>query len=135
MPLLLLDRNRKNVHEVTAQYNALPSMREFLQMCSTFLFVTIAWVFFRAEDLSTASEYVFRILNDIINEPGQLFKLPEGKMAFLYIIPLICMDWRLRRNERQYQFHKVLSIVMTIMVLLYLLKSFGMNASFIYFQF
>lgn len=135
IPLLLLDRNRKNIHEVTAQYNALPSIRELIQMCSTFLFVTIAWVFFRAEDLSTATAYVLRIFEDTIIDPGQLFRLPEGKMAFLYIIPLICLDWRLRRNERQYHFYKVLSIGMTILVLLYLLKSFGMNASFIYFQF
>lgn len=135
MPLLLLDRNRKYANQVVAAQSSLPSARECFQMLSTFIFVTFAWIFFRAEDLSGAVKFIIRIPESLIQQPGQLLKLPEGKLAFVYILPLILMDWRLRRNERKYHFHKALSIIMTILVLLYLLKSFGMNTSFIYFQF
>ncbi|MEM6456279.1 MAG: MBOAT family O-acyltransferase [Acidobacteriota bacterium] len=56
VPLLLLQRNRSHLDSV-AQGRWLPSARETLQMLTTFGLTSLAWVFFRAEDLSGAVAY------------------------------------------------------------------------------
>ena len=137
LPLLLLNRNRKHVTDVVAQDRKLPNLKELWQMMSTFAFVTFAWVFFRAKDMGEALGYLERICVSINHNPKQFLVLPAGKMAFLYIIPLIFGDWWLRRNERSLKmFAKVNSrIILYLLLLLIIFIKFGGNTSFIYFEF
>jgi hypothetical protein len=62
--------------------------------------------------------------------------LPGGKMAFVYIIPLVLGDWYLRRDERRLNTPSrfISYSIMTILYVLILLN-FGAKTSFIYFQF
>ena len=135
LPLLLLDKNRNNITDVVAQSRAFPSFRELFQMASTFIFVTIAWVFFRAESLSKALDYIERCLYSLLQHPGQLLSLPPGKMAFLYIVPLLIGDWMLRRDERRYTFGRFVIWILSIVTILYFIQSIGKDTQFIYFQF
>jgi D-alanyl-lipoteichoic acid acyltransferase DltB (MBOAT superfamily) len=137
LPLLLLNRNRKHVTDVVAQDRKLPNIKELWQMTTTFAFVTFAWVFFRAKDLGEALGYIERICVSINYNPKQFLGLPGGKMAFLYIIPLILGDWWFRRNERSLKMYdKVnLRIILYLLLLLIIFIKFGGNSSFIYFQF
>ncbi|MDO6429088.1 MBOAT family O-acyltransferase [Flavitalea sp. BT771] len=136
LPLLLLDRNRKNVTDVVAQNRRLPGIRELWQMCATFTFVTLAWIFFRADTMSLALNYLKHIGQSIISQPHQLSML-EGKSTFTYIIPIVLGDWWLRRDERKLRMvrspviRKLLYWVMAILIL----SKFSSNSSFIYFQF
>ena len=57
LPLLLLKQNRKNTNTV-AENSWLPSPRECVQMGITFFITVIAWVFFRAENLTDAFLYL-----------------------------------------------------------------------------
>lgn len=132
LPYLLLDRNRRNVNTIVAEDRRLPSFRELLQMIGTFIFVTFAWIFFRIHDLSTACDYVKRIIWDGIRYPKQFLHIPEGKSAFLYIIPVIAADWYFRRDERVLRkFGWIISIIMGLLIFYYLQH----DSSFIYFQF
>ena len=135
LPLLLLDKNRNNITDVVAQSRAFPSFRELFQMASTFIFVTIAWVFFRAESLSKALDYIERCLYSLLQHPGQLLSLPPGKMAFFYIVPLLIGDWILRRDERRYTFGRFVIWILSIVTMLYFIQSIGKDTQFIYFQF
>jgi D-alanyl-lipoteichoic acid acyltransferase DltB (MBOAT superfamily) len=61
LPLLLSNRNRKNTDVVSGD-RMLPSFREAFQIALTFTLVSITWIFFRADDLSSAIGYLQRIL-------------------------------------------------------------------------
>jgi D-alanyl-lipoteichoic acid acyltransferase DltB (MBOAT superfamily) len=54
LPLLLLGRNRRN----TGDLDGWPSLRELTGIATTFAAVCIAWVFFRADSLAHAGEYL-----------------------------------------------------------------------------
>ncbi len=136
LPLLLLNRNRKHVTDVVAQDRKLPNLRELWQMTSTFAFVTFAWVFFRAKDMGESLGYLERICSNIINKPMQFLSLPSGKMAFLYILPLILGDWWFRRNERGLKLSNIyLESTLTALIIILLILNFSKESDFIYFQF
>jgi alginate O-acetyltransferase complex protein AlgI len=135
LPLLLLNRNRKHITDVVAQDRKLPNLKELWQMSTTFVFVSFAWIFFRAESMSKAFDYLNKILLSIIGQPSQLIQLPGGKMAFVYILPLVLGDWYLRREERNLRYkNKLLYYIIFIITLWYLLSD-DISNSFIYFQF
>lgn len=138
LPLLLLNRNRKYVTEVVAANNWLPTLRELLQMSGTFLFVTIAWIFFRAQTLSEATGFIHHMVVSIGKYPRQLMHLPDGIEALLYILPLVLFDWKLRHNERVLSVAEnvvVRNAIYLILILFILVWGFGEENAFIYYAF
>lgn len=135
LPLLLLNQNRKYVTNVVAQERKLPNLKELLQMIYTFTFVTFAWIFFRADGIGMALGYIEQIFLSLKAQPNQLLSMPHHIYIFIYIIPFVLMDWYLRRDERNYKFGRVMSVILALLSLLWLFKSIGSNTSFIYFQF
>ena len=136
LPLLLLNRNRQYVSNVVAQQAKRPTFRELWQMLSTFIFVTLTWIFFRAPTLKDGFNYLKQIFVDAFRHPGQFALLPDGAAAMFYIIPFVFTDWHFRRNERDLiiknPLWKFLFYTITgTLIFLY----FGKKASFIYFQF
>jgi alginate O-acetyltransferase complex protein AlgI len=136
LPLLLLNRNRQYLSDVVAQSSIIPTIKEALQMLSTFAFVTFAWIFFRSESLRSAWGYVQQIIVSAVESPKQFLTVPQGLSSFAYILPLLIIDWNFRHNERQLMFKNawyknMFYIVLGILVLFY----FGKRSSFIYFQF
>lgn len=142
LPLLLLNRNRKYATEVVAYDRILPSFKELWQMISTFAFVTFAWIFFRAENLSIAFSFIKRMLLSFYYDPAHILKAPNGADAFWYVLPLIAGDWYLRRDERHLKTsrNKVLKAVIYITLIILIGTEFlnyieKQPSSFIYFQF
>ncbi len=143
LPLLLLNRNRKHVLDVAAQDRRWPRLKELVQMLFTFTFVTIAWVFFRAETVAKAYYYLRRIGAGIVKDPGQFLHAPECKSVFLYVVPLVIIDWWLRRDERdlrtipnrflRWAVYLILFVLIASCMVGYLFNK--QPASFIYFQF
>lgn len=140
LPLLLFNKNRKHLNEIVAADKLLPSLKELLQMLTTFAFVTMAWVFFRLKNLDDAIAYISRIFHEIVANPAQLLQKPGGIMAIVYITPLIVCDWYLRRNERSLRtlqnpyLRAGLYVLMAFFCLTGLFKG-SSESSFIYFQF
>lgn len=136
LPLLLLNRNRKHIREIVAEDRKLPTLKELWQMAATFTFVTLAWVFFRSPGIGQAFGYFRQIINSLYQQPRQLLSLPSEKIAFLYIIPLVLVDWWLRRDERSPRIHNpVLETIVTWTLIALILVLFKTQSSFIYFQF
>ena len=65
LPLLLTKRNRNNL-VVVAEYKLLPSTRELFAMLTTFILTVFAWIFFRAENLNHALNYIRIIFSETI---------------------------------------------------------------------
>jgi D-alanyl-lipoteichoic acid acyltransferase DltB (MBOAT superfamily) len=68
LPLLLSGTNRTHLGTV-AEGRSLPTIKELFQMATTFGATVIAWVFFRAESLSAALEYLGLMFSDLL-QPG-----------------------------------------------------------------
>jgi D-alanyl-lipoteichoic acid acyltransferase DltB (MBOAT superfamily) len=62
LPLVLLNRNRHNL-EIVAKGKLLPSFKDTLNIVVTFSLVVFAWIFFRAQNMGHALQYI----NDMFN--------------------------------------------------------------------
>ena len=139
LPLLLSNKNRKNLG-VVANNSNWPSFKELIAMIITFSLTLLAWVFFRAESLTHAFDYLSTILS------SSLFTVPyfEGMLKSIYIIVLIALfiiiEWKGRKD--QYAIEKFVSSWPKVKrhcfyyVLILILFLFGgQQQEFIYFQF
>jgi D-alanyl-lipoteichoic acid acyltransferase DltB (MBOAT superfamily) len=136
LPLLLLNRNRNHVTDVVASERAFPSIKEIWQMISTFAFVTLAWIFFRAETISGAFNYLEHMFKGLFIGSVGRPQLPEDITISFYIIPLLLGDWWMRRNERKLRVgNKWVNYFVYLLLGTLIYMKFGTNHSFIYFQF
>jgi len=135
MPLLLSSRNRKHTGKIVAADRLLPSARELLQMLGTFTFVTISWIFFRLHGVRSGVDYVKGIFSSF-DDPGEALRFLG---ILYYVIPLILIDWWLRRDERKIRWVSSPAIGWTIyIIVLTIIFAYMGNAQayrFIYFQF
>jgi len=98
LPLLLTKRNRQNM-EVVAGDSYFPSIKEIGQMSLTFGLTVFAWIFFRAENIGHAMNYLSGIFS------YSLFKIPyfEGlglaKSLLVLLIFFIGIEWIGRKNK------------------------------------
>lgn len=139
LPLLLLNRNRNHVTTVVAENRSLPSFKELWQMITTFVFVTVAWIFFRADSIQQAINFIRHGAVSIVENPAQLLTGINGLRAFYYIVPLIVLDWLIRKNERSLRITPSSTInwliYLLMLILIYGYMNFSENDQFIYFQF
>ncbi|MFM8916322.1 MAG: MBOAT family O-acyltransferase [Bacteroidota bacterium] len=135
LPLLLAGQNRKHTGNNIAEGRSLPSWREWRGMIFTFIFVSFAWVFFRAESFLDAVDY---IQNIFIWTPVNTW-LDGSWKVLLWPIILVLSDWYLRHDERSPRvptsksIRYALYICCTVTVLYHMMLE-GKN-TFIYFQF
>jgi len=99
VPLVLGGKNRDNMG-IVAERRWLPNLREAWSMLVTFVLACIAWVFFRASDLSTAMDaYQSMLSSSLFVVPAQLL---SGFMVttLFCVVVLLAVEWFAR--ERQY---------------------------------
>ncbi|WP_397362221.1 MBOAT family O-acyltransferase [Olleya sp. R77988] len=94
LPLLLAKRNRNNLN-IVAQDSNLPSIKEIMQMGVTFGLTVLAWVFFRAENITHAWLYLKGIFN------SSLLTLPTIRPTNLIVLifVFIVLEWIGRRQQ------------------------------------
>ncbi len=97
LPLLLSNRNRNNM-EVVAANRWFPSFRELLQMGITFFLTVLAWIFFRAESLSVALNYVKHMFSDLYKY-GEFFRLKPYATVLILISVFLLIEWMGRHNK------------------------------------
>lgn len=113
-----------------------PTFIELSKMLVTFSFVTLTWVYFRSENISSANEYIYLLFADIIIQPNELLKIPYGINAFIYIFPFVLAEWYIKRDERNFYFkNKTLETLLTWIVIILIISKFNNQSNFIYFQF
>ena len=134
IPLLVSNINR-NHFNIVAERSVLPNLKELLQIISTYILVTLGWLFFRANTLSEAFSYLKNIFEFSFN----FDKLHLERYAFEIfplIIMLISIEWMYRKREfplhtTKPSFIKLFFLILTIQVF----GSFSEIINFIYFQF
>lgn len=134
IPSFLLKTNRKYTASIIGENTKLPSFWEFLQVVTTFLLVTIAWVIFRSDNIIDSFQYIYKLIFEI-NFPS------SHKRGILFLFIIIILDWVIRRNERQGIFLTLSSRVLrylfySVIIFILLLMILGNKTNdFIYFQF
>ncbi|MCF1421394.1 MBOAT family O-acyltransferase [Mangrovimonas futianensis] len=93
LPLLLTHRNRSHL-DVVASHSRWPSFKSFLSMLGTFVLTTIAWIFFRAENMHQAILYIKGLFNK------SLFSIPEIRPTNILVLLMIFIwiEWLGRRD-------------------------------------
>jgi D-alanyl-lipoteichoic acid acyltransferase DltB (MBOAT superfamily) len=139
LPLMLSKRHRRNL-DIVAKGKYLPTAKELFCMISTFSLTVIAWIFFRAENIGHAFEYLSKLFS------VSLFSIPQflGRMDALYVIITIIVfmivEWIGR--EDQYAIEKLClkwprplrwGIYYTLLLTIFYFS--GKPQEFIYFQF
>lgn len=135
LPYLLLKRKTKFDHDVAVD-SILPSLKETIQICSTFCLVVIGWIIFRAQNIHEAGEYLYRMCTDFS------FDLPfQDKKTSLFIILMLCFEWIHRKKQygiqislQQWKPLYRYSLYVALMFIILLFSS-GRATQFIYFQF
>ena len=135
LPLMLFNKNRTNTDTV-AMGKLLPSIKETAQMASTFLITLLAWVFFRADSITDATEYLSRIFNkSILEYPNS----GSSKLTVLLVVFFI-VEWIQRTEQHGLVLNKSKvpttirwAIYFAILITITLFS--GKEQEFIYFQF
>ena len=93
IPLFLTGRNKQYTSTVVAEDRWFPNLKELFQMGITFFLVSLAWVFFRSQDLISAIDYLSKMITEI--------RMPAtNRSGVLFILLLVSIDWFIRADER-----------------------------------
>jgi D-alanyl-lipoteichoic acid acyltransferase DltB (MBOAT superfamily) len=98
LPVMLRGQHRQHMGIVAAG-RRLPSVQEFIQMMLTFLLVTLAWVFFRAESLLHAFQYLGSIFSSTLFTAPDFDRRFYALQTILLILFFITVEWNGRRWE------------------------------------
>ncbi|MCP9751043.1 MBOAT family protein [Ferruginibacter sp. HRS2-29] len=143
MPSILFNTNRNNLDTV-AKGKIFPTIRELISMIVTFSLTVLAWIFFRADNVSHAIDYVSRIFS------SSLFVMPNKKpflatkahpgVGLALILFFIVIEWMGR--EQQYalatlgkSWHRTFRWAFYYLLIIAIFLFIGKEQQFIYFQF
>lgn len=120
--------------DTVAPNRFLPTIKEALQVLTTFWLITFTRIFFRSDTLTQATEYAARLFS--FNTQGSI-ALPGIERYAVEIIPLIIIflayEWVKRHRQDQMISNKLELTFILLMLLIFGVYSNVQN--FIYFQF
>jgi D-alanyl-lipoteichoic acid acyltransferase DltB (MBOAT superfamily) len=98
LPLLLLKKNRTNVSNVVAEGKTFPTIKELLQISSTFTLTAFAWIFFRADNLNHACGFIAGIFTKGILMRPSFVGIESGFFVLIMILIFIVIEF-VNRNK------------------------------------
>lgn len=140
MPSVIWKQKKKST-TVVAEGRLLPSFKEFRQLLLTFSLTVFAWIFFRAESVGHAFQYIADVFStSIFSNPFQDILAP-AKLTVLLLVPFMIMEWLGR--EQNYAIETVginwpkpvrWTFYSTLLFIVVMYMNVG-GTEFIYFQF
>jgi alginate O-acetyltransferase complex protein AlgI len=134
LPLLLMGKNRQNTGMI-AEGRMLPNFKELVGMSITFLLATIAWVFFRAENMSVAFSFLKKMFS------MSAFTAPSYRdwILGLFILAFLMIEWFGRTKQHALDVSHLVawkrrSVYVAVFAGLFFYAVYNSN-QFIYFQF
>ena len=134
VPLLLLGVNRKNQGEI--QINSFTSFfKTLLKITVTFAITCIAWIFFRAKDISHVATYLTNLFSFHSFEIKYLSIERNNIEALFLIVFFLIIEWFGRTKQHPLEGNYRMLKYALICILIMILGVFSEPKSFIYFQF
>ena len=131
IPSYVFNTNRKYTNSIVGENNFLPSPTEFLQVLTTFLLVTIGWVFFRSETIGDSFKYLNQMIFDI--------SIPKKyRSELISVFVFILIEYLIKKDERlNFKFLKnnLINYIIYAIIFLCIIANFYNKSDFIYFQF
>jgi alginate O-acetyltransferase complex protein AlgI len=145
LPLLLTSANRTHI-ETVAKGRHLPSLVDFLKILRTFFLTVIAWIFFRAENISHALDYLKNMFgNSLFKSPIRDFwSMNTGNHLIwltVFLVLFMLTEWVQREKNHGLEFNEDSRLPYLVKWPIYyalVIACFMMNGvekDFIYFQF
>jgi D-alanyl-lipoteichoic acid acyltransferase DltB (MBOAT superfamily) len=138
MPSIIYNTNRNNI-EIVARGKILPSLKDIFSIGITFGLTVFAWIFFRAENIGHAVQYI----SDIFKHPGSFLVLGiywKYKTIIILISIFVLIEWFGR--EGQYAISQIgskskrpIRYAMYYAIIIAIFWFGGKEQQFIYFQF
>ncbi|WP_276166291.1 MBOAT family O-acyltransferase [Zobellia alginiliquefaciens] len=137
LPLMLLGKNRQNLG-IAAENNTLPSIKELFQISTTFIITVLAWIFFRAENVTHAFSYLTGIFDK------SFFSYPEifPTTTIVLVILFIGIEWLQREKNHGLEIYgnglltsRPVRWGMYLGLIILIFSFGGSQQEFIYFQF
>ncbi|QSW87492.1 MBOAT family protein [Flavobacterium endoglycinae] len=135
LPLLIFNKNRDHL-EIIAYKSNWPSFREIFLVLITFGLTVFAWIFFRANNIHHAFQYISGIFSK------SLFSIPDlrPRDVISLIIIFMIMEWLGRRNKYAlekmgFQYHRIFRWTLYSVLLIVIFLFGTQEQEFIYFQF
>lgn len=135
VPLLVTGKHKSNL-DIAGNDRLFPSLKEFSGICITFFLVGIAWVFFRAENIGGAFEYIGKLFSLSLFQIPSLFDL----FAMPYVVLLFCIEWVQREKPHVLMLDNIHSRIIRwfiyLLIIFFIILAAPANKyEFIYFQF
>ncbi|GAB1858714.1 MBOAT family protein [Flavobacteriaceae bacterium MHTCC 0001] len=138
LPLLLTKNNRNHIN-IVAKRRLLPTFREFSLMLITFGLTVFAWIFFRAENIGHAIQYI----SNIFQNPGSFLLLCvywKYKTILVLIGLFLTAEWLGRENQYAIEYISIkwkwpVRYAFYYTVIFAIFWFGGKEQEFIYFQF
>jgi alginate O-acetyltransferase complex protein AlgI len=140
LPLLLTKNNRKNI-EIVARGKLVPTLKELFFILITFGLTVFAWIFFRADNISHAYNYILEIFSP------SLFTVPSIKQGIsgsfstiIFTILFLIIEWYGREKLHALphllrNLNKPLRYLTYCIIVFVIFYYTGKEQQFIYFQF
>jgi len=139
LPLMLTKSNRTNL-DIVAQGKNLPTLKELSFMILTFGLTAFAWIFFRAENLHHALNYISGILSPSLFMTPEFDGISNAIVTLILIAFLLIIEWKGREGEYAIanlgtKWKKPLRWSLYISIVFLIIIFGGTQQEFIYFQF
>ncbi|QDH80800.1 MBOAT family protein [Echinicola soli] len=137
LPLMLVGKNRSNLDQA-AEGKLFPTWKEAGQILVTFGLTCLAWVFFRAESVAMAIDYIANIFSASILAKPEVF--PIGILAL--VVLFVAIEWLGKEEDFAIQSIGVkwrrplrYGVYYGVVILIYFAGNYSNEIEFIYFQF
>ena len=128
IPSFIFNTNRKYITSILAENKILPTLKEFFQVGTTFLLVSIGWVFFRSETLWDSLDYLSIMIFQ--------FDFPHSHLSKIPLITLfVFIEWFYRFDERNLYLKSKFALIVELFYFFSIVRNFGIGGDFIYFKF
>lgn len=98
MPSIIFNTNRKNL-DIVASDRYLPNVKEFFQMSITFSLTVFAWIFFRANNMEHALNYISKIFSHSLFTSPQYHGDDFKKTLFVLLFAFVIVEWLGRQEQ------------------------------------
>lgn len=134
LPLILLGKNRRYTNTIS-EGMLLPSLKELVQVCATFVIAVLGWILFRSESITQALEVFFGMFSHYgVDYRGA----GASPYIFLGIAVMFIFEWLQRNKDHGLDIahwnpwlRRMTYLALIVIIFLYS----GSEQEFIYFQF
>ncbi len=139
MPSIIFNTNRNNL-EIVAKGKYLPTIKEFFSIGITFCLTVFAWIFFRANNIGQAINYIAEILSPSFFSKPKFEDMGSSLTTIILVSLFVLIEWKGREGKYAIshlgiKWKRPIRYAMYYAIIIAIFWFGGKEEQFIYFQF